>query len=77
MQMKILESKCFIYRYMKTVDEVRNTEEILRRLLSYRDLFKLLSEKTGLNITTTYMAYELYNQLVAKVRAIIYYNLRL
>ncbi|XP_033365744.1 venom acid phosphatase Acph-1-like isoform X2 [Bombus vosnesenskii] len=52
--------------YMKTVDEVRNTEEILRRLLSYRDLFKLLSEKTGLNITTTYMAYELYNQLVAK-----------
>lgn len=77
MQMEILESKCFIYRYMKTVDEVRNTEEILRRLLSYRDLFKLLSEKTGLNITTTYMAYELYNQLVAKVRAIIYYNLRL
>lgn len=75
--MKILESKCFIYRYMKTVDEVRNTEEILRKLLSYRDLFKLLSEKTGLNITTTYMAYELYNQLVAKVRAIIYYNLRL
>ncbi|XP_012244773.1 venom acid phosphatase Acph-1 isoform X2 [Bombus impatiens] len=52
--------------YMKTVDEVRNTEEILRKLLSYRDLFKLLSEKTGLNITTTYMAYELYNQLVAK-----------
>ncbi|XP_068979220.1 venom acid phosphatase Acph-1-like isoform X1 [Bombus flavifrons] len=52
--------------YMKAVDEVRNTEEILRKLLSYRDLFKLLSEKTGLNITTTYMAYEVYNQLVAK-----------
>lgn len=65
--MKILESRCFVYRYMKAVNEVRNTEEILRKLQSYKDLFKLLNEKTGLNITTTHMAYEVYNQFVAQV----------
>ncbi|XP_012170162.1 venom acid phosphatase Acph-1 isoform X1 [Bombus terrestris] len=52
--------------YMKAVNEVRNTEEILRKLQSYKDLFKLLNEKTGLNITTTHMAYEVYNQFVAQ-----------
>lgn len=49
------------------MNEVRNTEDILQKILPYRDVLKLLSEKSGLNITTSNLAYEIYNQLAARV----------
>ncbi|KAF3421968.1 hypothetical protein E2986_00115 [Frieseomelitta varia] len=52
--------------YINAVNEVRNTEDILQKIIPYRDLLKLLSKETGLNITTSNLAYEIYNQLAAK-----------
>ncbi|XP_026672641.1 venom acid phosphatase Acph-1-like isoform X4 [Ceratina calcarata] len=52
--------------YLEAVDEVRNSEEILKIVSPYNKLFKYLSEKTGLNITKTNQGYEIYNQLVAR-----------
>ncbi|XP_017766880.1 PREDICTED: venom acid phosphatase Acph-1-like isoform X3 [Eufriesea mexicana] len=52
--------------YINAIKEVRNTEEILKRVSPYKDLFDLLFEKTGKNVTATNESYEMYNQLAAK-----------
>ncbi|XP_029050121.1 venom acid phosphatase Acph-1-like isoform X1 [Osmia bicornis bicornis] len=52
--------------YLDALDKVRNSEEVLKKVLVYKDLFKFLSEKTGINITKTNQVYEIYNLLVAQ-----------
>lgn len=57
----------YFHRYLDAVDKVRNSEEVLQKVLVYKDFFKFLSEKTGINITKTNQVYEIYNLLVAQV----------
>lgn len=57
------------------MQETRNMEEIQKRVSPYKDLFNLLSEKTGENVTATNKSYEIYNQFSAKVQEIIYRNI--
>ncbi|XP_017792605.1 PREDICTED: venom acid phosphatase Acph-1-like isoform X2 [Habropoda laboriosa] len=52
--------------YIEAMKEARKSEEIVKKVSPYKNLFKFLSEKTGLNITETNQAYELYNQLAAQ-----------
>ncbi|XP_015436984.1 PREDICTED: venom acid phosphatase Acph-1-like [Dufourea novaeangliae] len=52
--------------YLGALKKVRKSEEVLKKVSVYKDLFKFLSETTGLNITKTNQAYEIYNLLVSQ-----------
>nr|XP_031841686.1 venom acid phosphatase Acph-1-like isoform X2 [Nomia melanderi] len=52
--------------YLQMLKKVRNSEEMLKKVSMYKDLFKYLSEKTGVNITRTHQVYEIYNCFAAQ-----------
>ncbi|CAL7951360.1 unnamed protein product [Xylocopa violacea] len=52
--------------FNQALEEARNAEEILKKVLPYRDLFKFFSEIIGTNITNTSQVSEMYNGLVAQ-----------
>ncbi|XP_076161890.1 venom acid phosphatase Acph-1 isoform X2 [Ptiloglossa arizonensis] len=52
--------------YLDAVKKTRHSEEIRNRVSVYEDLFKFLSEKTGINVTESSHVYEIYNVLVAQ-----------
>ncbi|XP_076394710.1 venom acid phosphatase Acph-1 isoform X3 [Megachile rotundata] len=52
--------------YSDILEKVRNSEEVLQKVSVYKDFFKFLSEKTGINITRTNQVYEIYNLLTSQ-----------
>ncbi|CAK9816396.1 Venom acid phosphatase Acph-1 [Anthophora quadrimaculata] len=51
--------------YIQAMKETREAEGILKKVSPYKDLFKFLSEKTGINVTKTHQPYEIYNHISA------------
>ncbi|XP_076233999.1 venom acid phosphatase Acph-1 isoform X2 [Calliopsis andreniformis] len=52
--------------YSEALMKIKNSDEVLKKVSVYNDLFKFLSEETGINITQTNQVYEIYNALAAQ-----------